>query len=308
MPSERPSPGQSSAYRLRGIVRPYYVRRPAGANLTLGEGFLRSAYFSSQVILAPIVILITPGNAANTGPVDITNLGGANFQPGATVRLSQSGQADINATNVVVANAGKITCTLDLIGAAGGDWDVTVANPDGRSGSLPRAFKVTLPAPTVTSIAPNKGTSNQAAFSAMISGAAFQPGLTVSLSTTGEADIYGAAINLISARELSVHFNLAGKPAGVRDVKVVNNDGQSGLLAQGFKLEAPTTELIGPVEFTSAPNPNYPGVKSTSIVYNLNKDSDIIIEVFSMRGEKIWQTTVPAGTKLLSKQKLGIIK
>jgi hypothetical protein len=299
------------------------------------------------VILAPIVIMITPDSAANSGPVDITNLGGANFQPGATVRLSQSGQADIYATKVVVVNAGKITCTFDLTGAAGGNWDVTVANPDGRSGSLPKAFKAAFAAPTVTSIAPNKGTSDQAAFSAAISGTAFRPGLTVSLSTTGEAEIGGTAISLISAREISVRFDLAGKPAGVRDVKVVNDDGQSGVLAQGFKLEAEATGLIGPVEFRSAPNPDYPGVKSTSIVYNLNKDTDIIIEIFSMRGEKIWQTTVPAGTegaqlgmnevvwngitafksvagsgvylvyisartpagtKLLSKQKLGIIK
>jgi len=142
--------GSSATYHLRGTVSHHDAGRPAGTSLTLGEGFLRSAYFSGRVILAPIVILITPNTAVNTGPVEITNLGGANFLPGAAVRLSRSGQSDINAANVVVVNAGQIACTFDLAGAAGGDWDVTVTNTDGRSGSLPRAFKVTYAAPTVT--------------------------------------------------------------------------------------------------------------------------------------------------------------
>jgi hypothetical protein len=341
------SAGRSSAYQLRGVVRPYYLRRPAGANLTLGEGFLRSVYFSGQVILAPIVILITPSSAANTGPVAITNLGGANFLPGATVRLSKNGQANINATGVSVINAGEITCTFDLTGAAGGAWDATVTNPDGRSGTLPSAFTITYPAPTITSVSPRKGINNQAAFDLQISGAAFRPAPTISLSMAGEADLNGTAVVWASAAELTARFDLAGKPTGLWDVKVTNNDGQSGTLSQCFQLEAPTVEIVKPVEITVTPNPNYPAVKSTSIKYNLSKDAEIIIDVYSMRGEKIWSRTVAAGTpgaqvglnevvwdgltafksvagsgvyliyissrtetgtKLLAKQKLGIIK
>lgn len=94
---------------------------------------------------APTVTSITPNSGQNTGTVHITNLAGSNFQPGATVKLAKSGQADINATSVVVVNSSQITCDFNLAGAATGAWNVVVTNPDMQSGTLANGFTVTLP-------------------------------------------------------------------------------------------------------------------------------------------------------------------
>ena len=91
------------------------------------------------------VTSITPSSGLNTGTVHITNLAGSNFQSGATVKLTKLGQPDINATNVIVVSASKITCDFDLTGAATGQWDVVVTNPDTRTGRLPNGFTVKTP-------------------------------------------------------------------------------------------------------------------------------------------------------------------
>jgi subtilisin family serine protease len=89
---------------------------------------------------------ITPNSGANNGSISITNLAGANFKVGATVHLARAGQANINATNIVVVSATKITCNFNLTGAANGLWNVMVTNPDGQSGTLSNGFEV-VPGP-----------------------------------------------------------------------------------------------------------------------------------------------------------------
>jgi len=89
------------------------------------------------------VTSITPNSAAQGASVDITNLTGGGFKAGATVRLEMSGQAPINATNVVVVSPSKITCTFNLTNAAAGSYDVVVVNPDNTQGRLTGGFTVT---------------------------------------------------------------------------------------------------------------------------------------------------------------------
>ena len=74
--------------------------------------------------------------------VSITNLAGANFQNGATVRLTRSGYPDIPGTSVGFISATQLTCTFNLAGTAAGQWNVVVTNPDGKSRQLPNGFTV----------------------------------------------------------------------------------------------------------------------------------------------------------------------
>jgi hypothetical protein len=78
-------------------------------------------------------------------PVHAT-IHGSNFGAGATVKLTQSGKADLNVTNVVVVDASTITADIDLNGAApgalDGAWDVVVHSCG--DGSLPAGFTVSM--------------------------------------------------------------------------------------------------------------------------------------------------------------------
>lgn len=290
----------SASYRITteniGNTRDRQIAVQSSASFALNAGFFKSAYFGGvSPILAPVVIVITPSSATNTGPVSITNLGGANFQPGATVRLSKAGQTDINATNVEVVNAGWITCTFDLTGADGGAWDVTVTNSDGRSGSLAGAFTINLAAPTVSAITPASGTNNGPVNITALAGTNFRAGAVVRLTQTGQNDIVATAVAVVSATNITCTFDLTGKVSGRWNVVVTNSDGQSGTLAAGFKVETPTVSVVRPV--VSSANPFNPSAGATSINYSLSKDSNIVIYVYNIRGERVWQYNAPAGSR-----------
>ena len=82
-----------------------------------------------------------PASGYQNTTVNITNLAGLGFQAGATVQLQRGGTV-INATNVVVTSATKITCTFSLGAQPAGSYDVVVRNPDGQEGIINNGFTV----------------------------------------------------------------------------------------------------------------------------------------------------------------------
>jgi hypothetical protein len=284
----------STSFHVAAKTRERQLASRSSTSFIFGEGFFRSAYFAGIIpVLSPLVTGVTPSSAANTGTVAITNLSGANFQSGATVKLSRSGQTNINASSVVVVSAGKITCAFDLTGAAGGVWDVTVTNTDGRSGTLPSGFTVTFAAPAVVSITPNSGTNNGPVNITSLTGTNFRTGAVVRLAQNGQNDIVASAVAVPSASTITCSFDLTGKAAGLWDVKVTNDDGQTGTLPASFKVETPNVAVVKPV--VSSQNPFNPAHGSASINYTLSKDANIIIYIYDIRGQRIWQYAAPAG-------------
>ncbi len=79
---------------------------------------------------------------------------GERFAPGATVRLTKAGEADIVASEVTICNMAVepmpeglpdmiARCVFDLSpGTAGGFWSVVLTNPDAQSATLPDALEV----------------------------------------------------------------------------------------------------------------------------------------------------------------------
>ena len=283
--------GASASYQLLGKTHGRELKAPLSSGFIIGEGFLRSAYVPQVIILGPIVTAVGPATAPNSQPVSVT-ITGANFKNDATVKLSLSGEADVAASAVVVENAGKITCTFNITSAKVGLWAITVTNPDGRFGSLPSAFKITNAAPTIVSIAPLKG-YNTEAVNMVITGNYFRSGVTVKLTKAGETDIAGENIAVESADKITCRFNIIGKPLGIWDLQVTNDDGQSAALLQAFKIEA--QEIIATMPIISTKNPFNPSTGSTVLSYSLSRDAEIVIYIFNMRGEKIWEYRSTAG-------------
>ena len=91
---------------------------------------------------APTVLSIAPASGLADSVVGVTNLDGANFRAGATVRLEQDGTV-IDAHDINVIPSSTITCKFDLSGAPVGAYDVVVTNPDGQEASLEDGFEVT---------------------------------------------------------------------------------------------------------------------------------------------------------------------
>ncbi len=112
-----------------------------------GDGVLDGDEYannSDPLVVTPIIRSITPSSGSNEGAVHITELAGAHFKKGATVKLTMSGQTDIVAKSVSIISSNKSTCTLDLTGAGIGAWDVELTIPNGETGTLTKGFMVTV--------------------------------------------------------------------------------------------------------------------------------------------------------------------
>ena len=128
--------------------------------------------------------------------------------------------------------------TTDCAGGAIITWR------DYRSGSQYDIYaqRVSNPAPTVTDITPDFGINNGTVNITDLEGTGFSDiggAPVVKLKKTDETDIDGTSIVVVSSTQITCDFNLNVVAVGDWDVCVENFDGQSGTLADGFRVNYP---------------------------------------------------------------------
>jgi len=113
-----------------------------------------------------------------------------------------------------------------------GVYDVTVANPDGATTTLPRSLS-RLSSPRVDSVTPGMLCSTGGDFT--VAGADFVAGATVAL-TDGTMTLPGTSVVVTSATQLTVHFaaNTFANNASL-DLTVTNPDGCAFTLTAALK-------------------------------------------------------------------------
>jgi len=135
----------SAAIRITGLKTPINLNPASPGNVYYSGGA------AGYQILGPQVTGITPGSGAAGTTVSITDLSGMYFDIGSTPTVKlQKGASSITATSVSVLSSTRIQCTFNLAGAATGQWDVVVVNPDGQSGTGSGLFTI-IPGPLVAS-------------------------------------------------------------------------------------------------------------------------------------------------------------
>jgi hypothetical protein len=107
---------------------------------SIGQYFISGTVVEATPRLRVLSITPNVGDAGTTVSVAIT---GTLFQDTPTVALEKDGNT-INGENVVFIDAQNLTCDFNLTGAALGEWNLTVTNPDTESATLPLAFTVQL--------------------------------------------------------------------------------------------------------------------------------------------------------------------
>jgi len=103
------------------------------------------------------------------------------------------------------------------------------------------------PAPDITGITPNYGTAGSSVGVSNLAGRNFQPDATVKLIDAEGAAFIASSVQATDTR-ITCTFYLSGATAGKADVVVINPDGQSETLADGFTINEP-----GPVITTVTP-------------------------------------------------------
>ena len=121
---------------------------------------------------------------------------------------------------------------------------LTVSNAGGSSSATKPVSVNIVPAPTVTSITPNTGLNTTTIGITNLAGTGFLAGATVKLNRTGYSDIPGTSVTVVSPNQITCTFDLTNKKAGLWNVAVVNADGQSGVLANGFTITAPQKQIF----------------------------------------------------------------
>jgi hypothetical protein len=125
----------SSALRLQDIAVTDTAAGPISASTEDGEVTVGATQ-------SPSVTSITPDWGYRGQVLENVIVVGNNFQAGASVQLTKSGQSPISASMPDVQNSTRISCTLNLGKADTGRWTVKVTNPDGRYGELQGSFTV----------------------------------------------------------------------------------------------------------------------------------------------------------------------
>ena len=189
---------------------------------------------------APVISGFSPVKGINTGNVPLT-ISGDYFRSPAWVWLIKMGETVINATSVEVVNETTITCTLPLAGRTTGDWALIVINTgDGQYDISPVPFRIENPAPTFTSITPEKGPNDGPVFISALTGTGFQPDAVVLLNRTGYADIAATNITVVNQTFINCTFNLTGRAIGDWNIVIVNPaDGKAGGRRNAFTITPP---------------------------------------------------------------------
>jgi hypothetical protein len=110
-----------------------------------------------------------------------------------------------------------------------------------------------LAAPTVTGITPGSGMAGATVNITTLTGTNFRTGVIVRL-VRGTTTISGSTVNLVSASNITCQFVIpSGSVTGTWNVTVINTDGQSGSMTNGFSITNTTTTTQTTTTTTTAP-------------------------------------------------------
>lgn len=227
------------------------MRLKSVAILSLALIFILSFSLMTLACPMPVFNSVNPEQGANNGSITVT-INGEKFHKSVGVKLTKAGESDIIATNVQLVSKNELTCTFDLKGKAVGKWDLIVYNVGSitkkeKLATPPGTFTIIANAPIVSAIIPKMGLKDTVV-PVSVTGANFKNGAQVVLTAPGLTEIKGSSVKVISESQISCDFNLNGATPGVYDVKVINADGQFGVLNKAFAVDSqsPMIKMIIP--------------------------------------------------------------
>ncbi|GAB3722155.1 hypothetical protein GCM10027594_02800 [Hymenobacter agri] len=180
---------------------------------------------------APTIASFTPTSGLADGSVTVT-VTGTDFTGATAVTLN-----GVAITGFTVVNATTITFVVPA-GATSGP--IAVTTPNGTATSSV-SFTVTLPAPTITSLAPSTAVAGGAAFTLTVNGTGFISGSVVNFNGTALTTTFVSATQVTAAVPAS-----AIAAAGTYNVTVANPSASQGgtSAAATFTVTAPPAPTI----------------------------------------------------------------
>jgi hypothetical protein len=199
---------------------------------------------------APMITSILPV----TGPIGggtVVTISGTGFLSNPAVKFGGAAATNVSAT------ATSITATTPA--HAAGQVDIVVTNSDSQSATLAQAFTYALPAPAISSIAPNTGPTTGGT-PVTITGTNFQTGATVTFGARQAIDV-----TVVSETSIIAHTPLGPATQQLAvDVSVTNPDTTKGTATGAFTYTVPALAVISITPNTALPS-GATGAASTSV-------------------------------------------
>lgn len=144
----------------------------------------------------------------------------------------------------------------------------------------------------VTSISPAFGYNSGVINIAEIDGDGFLAGAEVKLVLGGEPDIAAQTVSRTSTSKISCSFDLTGKKKGKWDLVIVNSDGSTGELKEGFEIMTWATAGL----MISSPNPFDPSSGKATIIFELPADTETSLYLFNISAELVYRRDFYSGS------------
>ncbi len=154
---------------------------------------------------------------------------------------------------ITYPTSGTYTASLTVVDSAG-NWDPSPPT---------RTIQVRQPAPIISSVVPNSGSQGQTNITATLSGSNFQTGVTCSFGASITVSSCTANSSTQVTAIISVQYNA---PVGPNNITVVNPDGGSGTLPNGFTV---VTGVPGPPPVLTGVSPNTGEQNSSELSFSL---------------------------------------
>jgi len=222
---------ESGLTPVTGLMMPLTISQPVAYTDPHLKGGHQYQVIATFIAFAeggppPIVTGIVPAEGITGNVVTVSNLSGFNFLTHSTAVLNRTGSSNINLTGIIVTPPTKMTGTLNLAGAGVGRWDVTVTNPDGRTGTKPQLFWIKYPsAPMIGSFGPPFSGGKGSTMDVGVTGQGFQSGVAVKL--TQGASVIPVTVTQVTSTTIDGTITIpSNAPMGKWDLTVTNNDGQ----------------------------------------------------------------------------------
>ncbi|TYP57472.1 IPT/TIG domain-containing protein [Thermosediminibacter litoriperuensis] len=196
-----------------------------------GRGVKQSAYLYKNTYTQPHIFSITPNRGPVQGGTEIT-IKGQDFESDALVAIGDAFATDVKYVD-------STTLTAKTPPGKEGSADVQVINQgDGGFAVKAGGFTYTLPrsSPTITKVTPPVG-SSEGGTPVTITGTDFRENISVII---GGVEVPAEDVNLISPTEIRIVTPRA-QSYGKKDVVVVNEDGGTFTLKNGYEYVPPAT-------------------------------------------------------------------
>jgi hypothetical protein len=143
----------------------------------------------------------------------------------------------------------------------------------------------------VASVSPASGYNTGTINITEIIGDGFLAGVGVKL-VLGSSTIEARSVSRLSDSKISCSFDLTGQKKGKWDLVVVNTNGSTGLLSEGFEIM--TWASAGLI--ITYPNPFNPSSGKANMIFELDRDTDTSFYIFNISAELVYKRDFSSGS------------